>query len=329
MAATDVQTLAWDGESLTLIDQRKLPAIEEYVVCRTMDEVAEAIATMVVRGAPAIGVTAAYAMALAARAGEDLAVAAEHLKAARPTAVNLAWAVDRMLLAGGHEAAAKAIHAEDQAFCSAIGAHGLAAFPSHGARALTHCNTGALATSGIGTALGMIRAAWHAGRLERVYADETRPWLQGARLTAWECVRDGIPVTLLADSAAATLLSQGAVDLVIVGADRIAANGDAANKIGTYPLAVMAHRHGVPFYVAAPTSTLDLSLPTGDAIAIEQRPASEVTHAAGQRIAPEGVEAFNPSFDVTPSDLIAGIVTERGIARAPYTASLAGLHRTQ
>ncbi len=325
MAGTEVRTIRWDGEAVVLIDQRKLPGVEEYVSCRTADEVAEAIATMVVRGAPAIGVTAAYGMALAARAGQDLAGAAAHLKGARPTAVNLAWAVDRMLETGCDEAAAKAIHDEDVGFCEAIGEHGLVAFPEQGARALTHCNTGALATSGIGTALGMIRAAFQAGRLARVYADETRPWLQGARLTAWECVRDGIPVTLLADSAAATLLSKGEVDLVVVGADRIAANGDAANKIGTYPLAVMAHRHGVPFYVAAPTSTLDLAAATGDAIAIEQRPADEVTHAGGRLIAPAGVDAFNPSFDVTPAELIAGIVTERGIARAPYTESLAAL----
>lgn len=325
MAATEVKTIRWDGEAVVLIDQRKLPGVEQYVTCRTSPEVAEAISTMVVRGAPAIGVTAAYGMALACRAGEDLNAAADRLKAARPTAVNLAWAVDRMLAAGGDEATARAIHEEDIGFCDAIGRHGLETFPAQGGKALTHCNTGALATAGIGTALGMIRAAHQAGRLERVYADETRPWLQGARLTAWECVRDGIPVTLLADSAAATLLCSGVIDLVVVGADRIAGNGDAANKIGTYPLAVLAHRHHVPFYVAAPTSTLDMSLTHGDQIAIEQRPAHEVTHAGGQRIAPDGVDAFNPSFDVTPAELIAGIVTERGIARAPYAESLARL----
>lgn len=325
MASTEVRTIRWDGSEVVLIDQRRLPSVEEYVTCRTSEQVAEAIATMVVRGAPAIGVTAAYGMAMAKRAGEDLAAAATHLKAARPTAVNLAWAVDRMLDGGAQEATARQIHEEDIGFCDAIGRHGLEAFPAQGGRALTHCNTGALATAGIGTALGMIRAAHQAGRLDRVYADETRPWLQGARLTAWECVRDGIPCTLLADSAAATLLSQGAVDLVVVGADRIAANGDAANKIGTYPLAVLADRHDVPFYVAAPTSTLDMSLSHGDQIAIEQRPADEVTHVAGLPIAPAGVDAFNPSFDVTPAELIAGIVTERGIARAPYTESLARL----
>jgi len=325
MAETEVRTIRWVGDAVVLIDQRRLPAVEEYVTCRTLADVEEAIATMVVRGAPAIGVTAAYGMALARRAGDDLAIAGERLKASRPTAVNLAWAVDRMLEAGCTEDLARRIHEEDIGFCEAIGRHGLAAFPERGGRALTHCNTGALATAGIGTALGMIRAAHQAGRLERVYADETRPWLQGARLTAWECVRDGIPVTLLADSAAATLLSQGAVDLVVVGADRIAANGDAANKVGTYPLAVLAHRHGVPFYVAAPTSTLDLSLPDGGAIDIEQRPAHEVTHLAGAPIAPEGVDAFNPSFDVTPAELISGIVTERGMVRPPYIESLAAM----
>ncbi len=325
MQKTEVQTLRWAGRALVLIDQRRLPGAEEYVTCRTSEEVASAIATMVVRGAPAIGVAAAYGMALAARSGEPLAEAARRLKAARPTAVNLAWAVDRMVAEGGAEEAARRIHVEDEAHCAAIGEHGLEVFPEAGGRALTHCNTGALATAGIGTALGMIRAAHRAGRLERVYADETRPWLQGARLTAWECLRDGIPCTLLADSAAATLLALGRVDVVVVGADRIAANGDAANKIGTYPLAVLAHRHDVPFYVAAPTSTLDLSLPTGDAIAIEQRPPSEVTHVAGAPMAPEGVEVFNPSFDLTPADLIAGIVTERGVARAPYASSLAAL----
>ncbi len=325
MAETEVRTIRWVGDAVVLIDQRRLPAVEEYVTCRTLADVEEAIATMVVRGAPAIGVTAAYGMALARRAGDDLATAGERLKASRPTAVNLAWAVDRMLEAGCTEELARHIHEEDIGFCEAIGRHGLTAFPERGGRALTHCNTGALATAGIGTALGMIRAAHQAGRLERVYADETRPWLQGARLTAWECVRDGIPVTLLADSAAATLLSQGAVDLVIVGADRIAANGDAANKVGTYPLAVLAHRHGVPFYVAAPTSTLDLSLSDGGAIDIEQRPAHEVTHLAGAPIAPEGVDAFNPSFDVTPAELICGIVTERGMARPPYIESLAAM----
>jgi len=322
---TEVQTIRWLDRALVLIDQRRLPGAEEYVTCRTSAEVADAIATMVVRGAPAIGVAAAYGMTLAAQAGEALDEAARRLKAARPTAVNLAWAVDRMVAEGATEEAAKRIHAEDVSYCAAIGEHGLVAFPKTGGRALTHCNTGALATAGIGTALGMIRSAHRAGRLERVYADETRPWLQGARLTAWECLRDGIPCTLLADSAAATVLSGGGGDVVVGGADRIAANGDAANKIGTYPLAVLAHRHGVPFYVAAPTSTLDLSAPTGDAIDIEQRPPSEVTHVAGVPVAPEGVEAFNPSFDVTPADLIAGIVTERGVARPPYVPSLAAL----
>ena len=323
-SGTSIRTVQWTGQALVLLDQRRLPLAEEFVTCATSDEVAHAIADMVVRGAPAIGVTAAYGMALAAMAGEDLTGAAQRLLATRPTAVNLAWAVGRLARCPDAEAAvaaAQRIHAEDIACCADLGRHGLPLFPE-GARLLTHCNTGALAATGIGTALGMARAAFSAGRLARVYADETRPWLQGARLTAWECLQDGIPCTLLADSAAASLLAAGRVDLVAVGTDRTAANGDVANKIGTYPLAVLAARHGVPFYVAAPTSSIDLETPDGAEIRIEERSPDEVTHAGGVRVAPEGVEAWNPAFDVTPAELVTVIVTERGIARPPYADSL-------
>jgi len=328
---TSIRTIEWAGDAVVLLDQRLLPEREDYLPCRTLDEAGAAITDMVVRGAPDIGVTAAYGMALAAAAGEDLAVAGERLRAARPTAVNLGWAVDRLLavasagpkddVAARLETEAVRVHEEDIGFCEAMANNGLELFPER-ARALTHCNTGALATAGIGTALGLVRGAHAAGRLERVYADETRPWLQGARLTAWECARDGIPCTLLADSAAASALAAGRVDLVIVGVDRMAGNGDTANKIGTYPLAVLAHRHGVPFYVAGPSSSVDLSLAGGAEIRIEERAPEEVTHVGGRRIAAEGVDAWNPAFDVTPAELITGIVTERGIARPPYVESL-------
>ena len=330
-ARTSIKTIEWTGDAVVLLDQRLLPGAEEYLPLRTSAEVADAITQMVVRGAPAIGVTAGYGMAVAARRGEDLAAAGARLRAARPTAVNLGWAVDRMLAAAAGvdpadaarrlEEEAVRIHTEDIGFCEAMAAHGLELF-HEGSRALTHCNTGALATSGIGTALGLCRGAFAAGRLSRVYADETRPWLQGARLTAWECAKDGIPCTLLADSAAASALRAGLIDLVVVGVDRMAANGDTANKIGTYPLAVLAQRHGVPFYVAGPSTSVDLSLPTGDLIEIEERGPEEVTHVAGRRIAAEGADAWNPAFDVTPAELISGIVTELGVARPPYGETL-------
>jgi len=328
---TKIRTIEWTGDACVLLDQRYLPKREEYLPLHTTDEVGEAITNMVVRGAPAIGVTAGYGMALAAVRGEDVRAAGERLRQARPTAVNLGWAIDRMLavadglapteLVAGLVAEAVRIHWEDIRFCEGMAENGLELFPE-GARALTHCNTGALATAGIGTALGLIRGAFWAGKLERCYADETRPWLQGARLTAWECAQDDIPCTLIADSAAASALRSGRVDLVIVGVDRMAANGDTANKIGTYPLAVLARRHDVPFYVAGPSTSVDLSLPSGDLIPIEDRDPAEVTDFEGVRFAAEGADAWNPAFDVTPAELVTGIVTELGIARPPFTETL-------
>jgi len=333
-----------------LLDQRKLPAEAVYVTCASAEEVAEAIRVMVVRGAPAIGVTAAFGVALAAsQAGGlappacDAAIAAarEALAAARPTAVNLFWALARMegaaraaraAGAGNAELAlrlereAQAIHDEDLEACRAIGRHAAPLVPQQ-ATVLTHCNAGGLATAGYGTALGVIRGAVDAGKSIRVLADETRPFLQGARLTAWELMEDGIETVLIADAASGSLMRGGQVDLVVVGADRIAANGDVANKIGTYCVAVLAKENGIPFYVAAPTSTIDLATPTGDDIPIEERDPAEVTEFLGRRIAPAGVAAMNPAFDVTPARYVAAIVTERGIARAPYPDSLAALVR--
>jgi methylthioribose-1-phosphate isomerase len=346
MSGGDWFTLRWDGDAVLLLDQRLLPRAEVVVRLRTVEEVARAIETMVVRGAPAIGCTAALGVALAAvRAeGEDapaLRRAAEaalaRLARTRPTAVNLFWALGRMRAAldaaeaepGASAAAtrerlvaaAQRLVADDVAACRAIGQAGLAAIPAR-ARVLTHCNAGALATAGYGTALGVVRAAHEAGRLERVLADETRPFLQGARLTAWELARDGIPVTVIADVMAGHLLKQGEVDVVVVGADRIAANGDVANKIGTYPLAVLAREHGVPFYVAAPLSTVDPATPDGDAIPIEERGRAELARIGETELLPEGVPVRHPAFDVTPHRLVAGIITERGIARPPYGESL-------
>ena len=336
-------TLRWDDGRVVLLDQTKLPAEEVDLVCTTVDELVDAIRRLVVRGAPAIGVAGAYGVALAAQridAADPAAFAAaiapevSKLREARPTAVNLAWAVDRQraLLAAmagrpvGEQRAellaqARRIHAEDEASCREIGRHGAAMLPAD-ATVLTHCNAGALATAGMGTALAVVYAAHEAGKTIRVLSDETRPLLQGARLTAWECRKMGVPVTVLCDNAAGWVLSQGKVDRVIVGADRIAANGDAANKIGTYPLAVLAREHGVPFWVAAPFSTIDLSLATGASIPIEQRAPEEVTSPRGMRIAPEGVGALNPAFDVTPHRLIAAIITDRGVAEPPYVESL-------
>jgi len=323
------RTLWFEDGALHLLDQRRLPAQVEIVQARTARETAQAIREMIVRGAPAIGCAAAYGLALAARSGEDFAEAGRALLDSRPTAVNLRWAVERLSAVQPRtfealRAEADRVLAEDLAACRAIGRHGAALVPD-GRGILTHCNAGGLATAGYGTALGVVRAALEAGKKCAVFADETRPWLQGARLTAWELLQDGIPVTLLPDAAAASLLSSGRIGCVVVGADRIARNGDTANKIGTYPLALAAKAAQVPFFVAAPTSTVDLRASSGREIPIEERAPSEVTHLAGSRVAAEGVQVFNPAFDVTPSRYIAAIVTERGVARPPYEQTLAAL----
>ncbi len=319
-----VTPLSWHGDVLSLLDQRLLPREEKWIECRTASEVAGAIRTMVVRGAPAIGVSAAYGMAMAAMQVEDLHEAARALKAARPTAVNLAWAVDRMLRANGAVSEAEQIHREDLEACMRMGRYG-AELLGERATVLTHCNAGALATAGYGTALGVIRAAVEGGKRVAVFADETRPYLQGARLTAWELQRDGIDVTLITDNMSGHFFQQGKFDAVIVGADRIAANGDAANKIGTYTVAVLAHAHGVPFYVAAPVSTIDPHCPSGAQIPIEERSAEEVVDIFGARVAPEGIQVRHPAFDVTPARLITAIITERGVLRAPYEEAIRAL----
>jgi len=319
-------------DEVRLLDQRLLPDEETWLALTTAEEVAEAIRTLAVRGAPAIGVAAAYGLAVEARRGatpERMRVAAELLARARPTAVNLEWAVRRMARRIGEPAPAvlaeaHAIRDEDEASCRRIGALGAPLLPPE-ARVLTHCNAGALATAAYGTALGIVRAAREAGRLEHVYADETRPFFQGARLTAWELQRDGIPVTLLTDGMAGWLMARGEISCVVVGADRIAGNGDVANKIGTYGLAVLARHHAIPFYVAAPWSTFDPSLPTGADIPIEERDSDEVVRIFGRRIAPEGVPARYPAFDVTPAALVTAIVSERGVLRAPYGAAIRAL----
>ena len=326
------RTLWFEDGALHLLDQRRLPARAEIVAVRSARATADAIREMVVRGAPAIGCAAAYGMALAARAGEDFETARQALLESRPTAVNLRWAVERMWRVQPRtfealKAEADRVLAEDLAACRAIGRNGAALVPD-GKGILTHCNAGGLATAGYGTALGVVRAALEAGKKCGVFADETRPWLQGARLTAWELLQDGIPVTLLPDVAAASLLGSGRIGCVVVGADRIARNGDTANKIGTYPLALAAQAAEVPFFVAAPTSTVDLRARSGREIPIEQRAPSEVTHLAGARVAAEGVEVFNPAFDVTPARYISAIVTERGVARAPFDQSLPALLET-
>lgn len=320
------------GDAVRLLDQRKLPEQEEWLSLRSCDEVIAAIKDLTVRGAPAIGVAAAFALACEARRGAgpaQLNRAAERLVKARPTAVNLAWAVERMSHRFGASpdellAEAQAIRDEDEAGCRRMGALGAELLPK-GARVLTHCNAGALATAGYGTALGVVRAAIEAGNPVSVYADETRPFLQGARLTAWELHRDKIPVTLLTDNMAGWLMARGEIDCVVVGADRIARSGDVANKIGTYSVAVLAAHHRLPFYVAAPWSTVDLNTPNGDAIPIEERSAEEVVNIAGIRIAPAGVPARYPAFDVTPASLITAIITERGVARQPLAEGLAAL----
>jgi methylthioribose-1-phosphate isomerase len=315
-----------------LLDQKLLPAEERWLELASAAEVGAAIKDLTVRGAPAIGVAAAYGIAVESRRGADVArlrAVAEDLVRARPTAVNLAWAVRRMSRRIGLGAAellaeAHAIRDEDEAACRRIGALGAPLIPPR-ARVLTHCNAGALATAGYGTALGVVRAAVEAGNPISVFADETRPFLQGARLTAWELHRDGIPVTVLTDGMAGWLMQRGEIACVVVGADRIAANGDVANKIGTYALAVLASHHGLPFYVAAPWSTVDLHTASGADIPIEERASDEVVTLAGQRIAPAGVPARYPAFDVTPGELVSAIVTERGVVRRPFAAGLAAL----
>ena len=324
-----VSPLRWAGDRLQLLDQRLLPNEEKWIDCRDEQDVSNAIRDMVVRGAPAIGVAAAFGMALAAKIGHDLDAAADVLKRSRPTAVNLAWAVDRMLTVPPEtfEAEAESILREDVANNMAMGRFGAELLGSS-ATVLTHCNAGALATGGYGTALGVIRAAVDGGKKIAVFANETRPYLQGARLTAWELQRDGIDVTLITDNMAGHFFQQGRFDAAIVGADRIAANGDTANKIGTYTVAVLAAAHGVPFYVAAPISTIDISCPNGAAIPIEERSAEEVSMMQGNRIAPIGVAVRHPAFDVTPAKLITAIITERGVLRAPYDASIAAAVRS-
>jgi methylthioribose-1-phosphate isomerase len=348
MIAPMLPTIEWTDDAVVMVDQRKLPAEEIYVRCTTAQDVAKAIKTMVIRGAPAIGVSAAMGLALGVRGSkatgtQKLAVEfyrlCDMMAGTRPTAVNLFWAIDRMKrsFAAGVEAGesvdqlrarltaeARQIHDEDVASCRALGAHGAEVVPAE-ARILTHCNAGALATAGYGTALGVIRSAAKAGKVKAVFADETRPYLQGARLTAWELMREGIPTTLITDSMAGHLMSRGEIDAVIVGADRIARNGDVANKIGTYTVAVLARENGLPFYVAAPVSTFDLSMASGEGIPIEERPAAEVTHHAERLLAPEGVSVRNPAFDVTPHRYVTAIICERGVARPPYTESLPAL----
>ncbi len=338
-----IQTLEWTDRGVRFIDQTKLPTEETYVTCKTYQQVADVIRNMVVRGAPAIGVAAAMGIALGVK--ESKAETTGDLKRefdqvcdvigkTRPTAVNLFWAIRRMQqkfellrvrppqqIKQALIEEAQRMHAEDIAINKAMGTHGATLMPASGG-VLTHCNAGALATCGYGTALGVIRAAVEHGKKIHVYADETRPFLQGSRLTAWELVKDGIPTTVISDNMSGAMMRQGKIGAVIVGADRIAANGDVANKIGTYTVAVLAKEHGIPFYVAAPISTVDLATPDGSKIPIEQRNAAEVTHIAGKAITPEGIQVENPAFDVTPAKYVTAIVTEQGIARAPYEDSL-------
>ena len=304
--------LRLESDRVVLLDQRRLPDEEVELVCRSSADVADAIRTLAVRGAPAIGIAAAYGYALAAERGEDLDAASARLEAARPTAANLAWALREVRAAADPAERARELHAEEVERCRQMSVHA-AALIAEGSRALTHCNTGGLATGGQGSALGALHEAWSQGLVRHVFVDETRPLLQGARLTAWELEAAGIPHTVIADSAAGHILASGEVDCVLVGADRIAANGDTANKIGTYPLAVLSARHEVPFYVVAPTSTVDLATATGAEIPIEERDPREVSPRFPAR---------NPAFDVTPAELITAIVTEQGVHRPPYAASL-------
>ena len=338
-----IQTLEWTEQGVRFIDQTKLPTEETYVTCKTYEQVADAIRTMVVRGAPAIGVAAAMGIGLGVQNSKaetvadlkrDLDKICDVIGKTRPTAVNLFWAIRRMQekfervrirpiaqIKRDLVEEAKRMHAEDIAANQAMGRHGAALMPSEGG-VLTHCNAGALATAGYGTALGVIRAAVEQGKKIHVYADETRPFLQGSRLTAWELMKDGIPTTVISDNVAGAMMKQGKIGAIVVGADRIAANGDVANKIGTYTVAVLAKENGIPFYVAAPISTVDLACPDGDRIPIEQRNPKEVTHIAGKQMTPDGVSIENPAFDVTPAKYVAAIITERGIAREPYRESL-------
>ena len=338
-----IETIEWKdagpftrGE-VVMIDQRRLPREEVFVTCRTYEDVAEAIRSMVIRGAPAIGVAAAMGVALGVQQDADFETVCSTLAATRPTAVNLFWAIQRMrrmhgsFTAASHRERVRAmvieaqqIRLEDIDTCRAIGHHGAELVPD-GKTVRTHCNAGALATAGYGTALGVIRAAVEAGKKIDVFADETRPFLQGARLTAWELQQDGIATTLITDNMAGHFLHSGRIGCVVVGADRIAANGDVANKVGTYSVAVLAKENGVPFYVAAPVSTFDLTLASGDLIPIEQRAASEVTHMFGVPVAPENIAVENPAFDITPARYVTAIICERGVARAPYEESLAAL----
>ena len=341
-----IQTLEWTDNGVRFIDQTKLPMEETYVTCKTHEQVADVIRTMVVRGAPAIGVAAAMGIALGVKnskaesVGElkkELDQICDVIGKTRPTAVNLFWAIHRMQekferarvrpLAQIKQyliEESKRMHAEDIAANQAMGRHGATLMPSEGG-VLTHCNAGALATAGYGTALGVIRAAVEQGKKIHVYADETRPFLQGSRLTAWELMKDNIPTTVISDNMAGAMMRQGKIGAIVVGADRIAANGDVANKIGTYTVAVLAKEHGIPFYVAAPISTVDLACPDGSKIPIEQRDAREVTHIAGRQMVPDGVQIENPAFDVTPAKYVTAIITERVIAREPYQNSLQNL----
>jgi len=321
-----IEAVWWDGDAVGYIDQRALPHALIRARAATVDDVVQAIVTLAVRGAPCIGVFGAYGVALSLVSGDAFAGAAARIRAARPTAVNLAWAVDRVLAApaDGYLEAARAIHAEQRAVDRAISEHGAPLMPTSGA-VLTHCNTGGLATAGDGTALGVIIAAHRLGHRLHVYVDETRPLLQGARLTTYELAAAGVPATLIADGAAAATMREKKIAAVIVGADRIATNGDTANKIGTYQVAIAAAHHGIPFYVAAPRSTIDFKLASGDAIEIEQRHPDEVRTFGGTPTAPIDVAVYNPAFDVTPGHLIAGIVTEYGVVRPPYSESIPDL----
>ena len=338
-----IHTLEWTEQGVRFIDQTKLPTEETYLTCKTHEQVADAIRTMVVRGAPAIGVAAAMGIALGVKSSKaenvgdlkrEFDAICDNMGTTRPTAVNLFWAIARMKekferlrvrpVAQIKEALVeegKRMHAEDIAANQAMGRHGATLMPNEGG-VLTHCNAGALATAGYGTALGVIRAAVEAGKKIHVYADETRPFLQGARLTAWELMKDGIPTTVISDNMAGAMMRQGKIGAIVVGADRIAANGDVANKIGTYTVAVLAKENGIPFYVAAPISTVDMACPDGSNIPIEQRNVREVSHIAGKQMVPDGVLIENPAFDVTPAKYVTAIITERGIARAPYDESL-------
>ena len=338
-----IKTVEWTDAGVRFIDQTKLPTEETYVTCKTYEEVADAIRSMIVRGAPAIGVTAAMGVALGIRDSRamnlddlrcDLGRISDVLASTRPTAVNLFWGIRRMRdkfealsarpipeIKQEMVAEAQRMLVEDIAANQAMGKHGAVLLPASGG-ILTHCNAGALATCGYGTALGVIRAAVDSGKKLQVFADETRPFLQGSRLTAWELMKDNIPTTVISDNMAGAIMRQGKIDAVIVGADRIAANGDVANKIGTYSVAVLAKEHGIPFYVAAPFSTVDLETPDGSGIPIEQRSAREVTHMGERQVTPDGVGIENPAFDVTPSKYVTAIITERGVAREPYGESL-------